>query len=82
MDLQKYSLNMKIHILKQHKSTNIAAHLFLFKIYRPKLNWEQTKVFGRPCATFFCRKIDFFQKKLIFGAYIMKFDQISKLAKN
>ena len=56
--------------------------MFLFKIYRPKLNWEQTKVFWGPCATFFCRKIDFFQKKLIFGAYIMKFDQISKLAKN
>ena len=73
---------LKVVILKCKRTSICTAHFVLSNIYPPKLNWSYSDVVLRHRATFFCRKIDFFAKKLIFGAYFIKFDQISKSAKN
>ena len=73
---------MKAVILKGASTANGLADFVQSIIYGPKLNWSYSKVFLGHCATFFCRKIDFFPKKPIFGAYFIKFDQISNIRQN
>ena len=47
-------------------------------------NWTGVtrRYFWDTAQLFFCRKIDFFPKKPIFGAYFIKFDQISNIRQN